>query len=499
MSDRLDFHAMLGIGKNDYTRDHALAQMTRTALQLQGREQALRFENDPAYVPEGAKLQVQDVALERMQSSGLTALVFEQTKPSDVITIAFRGIDSAGDLAPAAVLMRDGSWGKELIGMVSPFTPRSDAERQVAQLSEFLAGKAVPSWHPQFTAALDYVGEVIRRNPGVPVQVTGVGVGGAIAQLAAHTYGLEGRAYEPLGAADLLGSPEYAQWLQSRQITPQGVTPPGDFEYGFLNYHAKRSKVEEYGGESIGPIERFSPAVGRKGVGEWAAYAGGLADGLLSSPVFEVANVLAKPLRGGAKALDMAAVALALTDEASRLAQVDLTNMDRIVEVFDDARTHNKLRTFGATDQPAAGPRLLNDPAHPGHALYSQALDAMQASPQVQTRGFTAEQQQTMAANLVAGMTSLKQDQTDSGLLQERLNRIDTVLMTTDGSRIMAIDGKPDAMLRLRYATPVEQALSGTLAQASQQAEDGLAWQKGHALAAEQERARTPPQGPVLG
>lgn len=91
------------------------------------------------------------------------------------------------------VLARDGSWGKELIGLVIPFSPRNEAERQVERLSEFLAGKTMPSWHPQFSAALDYVGEVIRRNPGVEVQVTGVGLGGASVQLAAYLW--TGRAH----------------------------------------------------------------------------------------------------------------------------------------------------------------------------------------------------------------------------------------------------------------------------------------------------------------
>ena len=67
-----------------------------------------------------------------------------------------------------------------------------------------------------------------------------------------------------------------------------------------------------------------------------------------------------------------------------------------------------------------------------------------------------------MAANLVAAIATLPADRVQDGLLQERLARIDTVTLSSDGAALMAIDGKPDANLRLRYGMPLEQAQSAS-------------------------------------
>ncbi len=69
-----------------------------------------------------------------------------------------------------------------------------------------------------------------------------------------------------------------------------------------------------------------------------------------------------------------------------------------------------------AAVQPATIP-LLDNPAHPGHALYAEALQGMQASPY-----FSGEQnQQQLAANLVAAIATLPEGRVGDGLLQERL------------------------------------------------------------------------------
>lgn len=89
-------------------------------------------------------------------------------------------------------------------------------------------------------------------------------------------------------------------------------------------------------------------------------------------------------------------------------------------------------------------------------------------------------------------------------LMKEKLSRIDTVTLSSDGTALMAIDGKPDANLRLRYGMPLEQAQSASFEAASQQAYDALSRQRANeqALAAQREREqpRDPnPPGPVLG
>lgn len=124
----------------------------------------------------------------------------------------------------------------------------------------------------------------------------------------------------------------------------------------------------------------------------------------------------------------------------------------------------------------------------------------MQANPR-----FLGEQNQPqLAANLVAAIATLPQGRVSDGLLQEKLSRIDTVTLSSDGTALMAIDGKPDANLRLRYGMPLEQAQSASFEAASQQAYDALSRHRidEQALAAQRERGqpRDPnPPGPVVG
>ena len=152
-----------------------------------------------------------------------------------------------------------------------------------------------------------------------------------------------------------------------------------------------------------------------------------------------------------------------------------------------------------AAVQPAAIP-LLDNPTHPGHALYAQALQGMQANP----RFPDGPNQQQLAANLVAAIATLPEGRVSDGLLQEKLSRIDTVTLSSDGTALMAIDGKPDANLRLRYGMPLEQAQSASFEAASQQAYDALSRQRidEQALAAQREREQprdSNPPGPVVG
>ncbi len=167
---------------------------------------------------------------------------------------------------------------------------------------------------------------------------------------------------------------------------------------------------------------------------------------------------------------------------------------------------HNGGREPGAPEvgiaaeaaRPAAIP-LLSDPAHPGHDLYAQALRGIDASPRIPAGTFTAEQRERVAANLTAGTLGLTASRKHEGLTQEKLGRIDAVTLSTDGASVMAIEGKPGALAHFRFTMPLEQARSGSLEAASQQAFDSLQQQKAQELARQAERDRAPqpePEGP---
>ena len=149
--------------------------------------------------------------------------------------------------------------------------------------------------------------------------------------------------------------------------------------------------------------------------------------------------------------------------------------------------------------QPATIP-LLSDPAHPAHAMYAQALQSIAASAQLSGGRCPIEQQQLIAANLVAGMVSLPQSRMHGALTQEKLDRIDAVTLSSDGASVMAIEGKPGALAHFRFTWPLEQAHSGSIEAASQQAFDGLQQQKAQEMTRQAERERAPqpqPEGPA--
>ena len=59
-----------------------------------------------------------------------------------------------------------------------------------------------------------------------------------------------------------------------------------------------------------------------------------------------------------------------------------------------------------------------------------------------------------------ASRSSGVNDRVHGVLMKEKLSRIDTVTRSSAGTALMAIDGKPDANLRLRYGMPLAQALT---------------------------------------
>lgn len=85
-------------------------------------------------------------------------------------------------------------------------------------------------------------------------------------------------------------------------------------------------------------------------------------------------------------------------------------------------------------------------------------------------------------------------------LTQEKLDRIDAGTLSGDGTSVMAIEGKPGALAHFRFTWPLEQAHSGSIEAASQQAFDGLQQQKAQEMTRQAERERAPqpqPEGPA--
>lgn len=299
--------------------------------------------------------------LDHTAGSGLVAMTFVNEDKKEVV-VAFRGYDNPSRDAGAVVaLAADGEALSKVVGTADPLNigPRGDAKQQLRDGQQTVLGWANGEWHPQFAEGLDHVARVLKAYPDYDVQVTGVGPGGGIAELAAHTYGLNGRSFDPLGAKNVAQSEGYAAYLQERGLTPQGLRAPnGTMDPGgFASWNTKRGTNDWLGGEQIAEARRVvSPAAGREGAADWASYGVGFAADFAAE-----APLIGKVGRAG-QALDT------FGDLAPIVGTVpmDRERMAWMVRAMEETAREHAEQTFGRDD-----PR---QPAHPDHEGYQRLV-----------------------------------------------------------------------------------------------------------------------------
>lgn len=312
-------------------------------------------------------------------ATGLVAAALLNAQAKNII-IAFRGIDNARDLATMIALGADNTYVQQLLEMPDPLNIGMGEENQ--RLLRKGQGKLIDGWSPQIGEALEYVKRVMDAYPGHSIEVTGYGLGGSLAQVAAHTYGLDGRAFNPLGAQNVVDSQGYAQWLREHGIdkpqgmaAPQGRHDPG----GFMSYTVNRHAYGDIGGPQLGAWRHVSPLAGREGLAEYGQYAlKTVADAVGEVPVVGRAGKAADAL-GAAQWVGRGILA------ADALLQDDRQEMTRQVRVFEQAALESRLPTIGQdrhaaqpgiaqadASQPAPSGNPFLDPQHPHHARYQE-------------------------------------------------------------------------------------------------------------------------------
>lgn len=119
---------------------------------------------------------------------------------------------------------------------------------------------ATGSWHPQFDEAINFI-KAIADDPRLQYNgnlealksdllVTGHSLGGALAQLTARLYGLDGATFDPAGAYRQTLLPEFVQAAQRVAIDPAANQVSADFR----NYPVKDSLVSGASGPHIGSV-----------------------------------------------------------------------------------------------------------------------------------------------------------------------------------------------------------------------------------------------------
>lgn len=357
---------------HNYDHDFLLSQLANAAMYdrdsvTRATANPERKLGDPALPQDWSFARDPELAvLDNNERSGLVAMTLVNSRDEQVV-IAFRGYDNPSRDAGAVVaLAADGEMLSRTVGIADPMNigPRGDAKDDLRDGQRAVLSATNGEWHPQFAEALDHVARVRDAYPGYDVQVTGYGPGGGIAELAAHTYGLGGRSFDPLGARNVIDSPEYRAYLDERGLEPRGLrAPDGTMDPGgFASWNTKRGTNAWLGGEQLAPENRVvSPAAGREGASDWAAYGVGFAADFASE-----APLIGKAGRAG-QALDtfgdLAPVAGTVPVDRARMGWM-------VTAMAETAREHAE-QTFGRDD-----PR---QPGHPDHAHYRHLIGLVEA------------------------------------------------------------------------------------------------------------------------
>lgn len=267
-------------------------------------------------------------------TTGFVAYAFFNEDQRRVV-IAIRGSDNAHDWSgPNLAVARDGEL-LDMLNLPSPGTDKTRAQMATVQ-NTLLPGDA---WDPQFRQALDFASEVrdTYEARGYKVEAVGHSLGGAHAQVLSHTYGWDGRSFDAPGAANIVQSQGYRQWLADNSATPvQAPRFRSSHEAfdgtGFLNYVVNNSAVSKKAGPHLGDSQSISSFTGREGFGSHARYAAGIVGGAIDET----------PLLGQAlKATGTTRLATTLGYVAHGshhgLDALDRHDTHRIVAVFEEA------------------------------------------------------------------------------------------------------------------------------------------------------------------
>lgn len=318
--------------------------------------------------------------------TGFTAAVFERAgDPDSRLVISFRGSDETRDwVGPNPRLAADGEL-LDLAGLPGPATDHT--RRQMATLQTAV----LSDWDPQFEAALDYALDIQKQyGSDHKIEVTGHSLGGAHAQIAAHTFGWGGRTFDAPGADNIINSEGYKRWCAKHEITPVG---PPDYRHGgfqadsFLNYTVNNSVPSHKTGGHIGEKLSISSLIGREGLRAHGAWALGLIGGaitetpLLGKAVGMATGVNERWISGIANAANVAG-------DAS-----DRHDMTRIVRLFQKAVENGRELPyqFGDAADPPRSDRMAPDPRQPehaDHAMYEKIRNGITESRREQGSSF---------------------------------------------------------------------------------------------------------------
>ncbi|MBT2748598.1 MULTISPECIES: XVIPCD domain-containing protein [unclassified Lysobacter] len=406
-----------------------------------GKSQSYRFPERWSLLGEVESTQRDN--FEDNRKNGLTVAAFEKQGDEERrIVLAFRGSDEAQDwYGPNVKLAADG----DLLGALGVSGPKTEhTQKQMGDVqragvdhvaSRF--GRGAKDWDPQIEAALNYALDMQRKyGADHKIEVTGHSLGGAHAQIVAHTFGWGGRTFDAPGAKNIIESEEYQKWCKKNGVTPAGAP---DYDHGtvqhtsLLNYTVNNSVVNERTGDHIGPKLSISSLAGRQGVLEHGQWAVGLIGGAIAeTPLLD--QTLGKVIGPSSKWVEYLAKGAALGADVSerhdmsrisRAFQEDVANGRTIPRQYGDA---SSLDT-NAERVIASDPR---NPDHPNHSMHSTLHAGIGRAFAEQGLPLNETAERTTAALLV--------NSRQAGL--EQVNHVVPGRSTPAGTDLFAVQGE---------------------------------------------------------
>lgn len=371
---------------NDYSHDLTLAQLAHVAYAdrselnaaMNGGFRQPEFQLPPNWRP----LLDQPFGHTQDKDTGFAATVFREEGSGDIV-IAYRGSDDAQDWSgPNTKVAMDGPILNTVLEIANPLgTPTGErVQRQLQDIQKQLLDGVFDASNDQFGQALTLAREVRRAYPDAQIEVTGHSLGGALAQVAAHTYDMPGRSFDAPGAANIIESEGYDLWLKSNGMSPRqprasrettGERQTEDRDQ-FINYKVNDSIVSQMTGLHLGDTDAVTALSGRQGLGDYTKYAGDKAADLIG----------AIPLVGKVKRLGDGAewAQMYIQAAGNSLDVTEKHDMQRIVQVFSTAVEKGELQRWGDHSPEQAAPTLAQwTPAATAPALPPEFAPSLQS------------------------------------------------------------------------------------------------------------------------